>query len=380
MVLCELDPRIRDSVRKIDETRWLVGSTMVCEITNTPSKSNTSIEKDIPGERNTLPETDTPCETTTLPETYSPREDDAVATWGGSDDEQIIYVLRKRRVDEDVMATEEPGDGDNLVYWAETAGAVWKIGNAYIKVHSWIEGMEKEEATINFVKENTCINVPKVIQAWIEEPLNRSFLITQQMNGQTLQQAWKSLTEEQHKQIASTIASFIEILSAFTSDRFQSVTGAGVADDHLNVEQPWSEPSWKPHFLRPMSPLRLKEFLSWSPALLEIDERFRFYHADLGPTNIMVTGDGGVVGIIDWESAAFYPDFWLGTKPCVSAGYLLEFCDADNEVTQDTAWGYALRDALEAKGFSFRGDVYIKWKKALKRPNEKAVEEEKELN
>lgn len=52
----------------------------------------------------------------------------------------------------------------------------------------------------------------------------------------------------------------------------------------------------------------------------DIVPHFHFYHADLGPTNIMVSEDGDhVTGIIDWESAAYYPRFWAATKP-VTAG------------------------------------------------------------
>lgn len=42
----------------------------------------------------------------------------------------------------------------------------------------------------------------------------------------------------------------------------------------------------------------------------DIDALFHFYHADLdlGPTNIMVSADDGVItAIIDWELAAYHP-------------------------------------------------------------------------
>ena len=41
---------------------------------------------------------------------------------------------------------------------------------------------------------------------------------------------------------------------------------------------------------------------------------FNFYHADLGPSNIMVSENGNVEGILDWESAGFYPRYWIVSK------------------------------------------------------------------
>ena len=59
---------------------------------------------------------------------------------------------------------------------------------------------------------------------------------------------------------------------------------------------------------------------------MDAGTNFHFYHADLGPTNIMVSGDGNVTGILDLESAAFYP---IGTKPKMSYGFILENVDGD---------------------------------------------------
>ena len=35
-----------------------------------------------------------------------------------------------------------------------------------------------------------------------------------------------------------------------------------------------------------------------------------FTHGDIHPGNILVNQQGQIVGLIDWESAGFYPDYW----------------------------------------------------------------------
>ncbi|RMZ90126.1 hypothetical protein DV736_g2651, partial [Chaetothyriales sp. CBS 134916] len=40
----------------------------------------------------------------------------------------------------------------------------------------------------------------------------------------------------------------------------------------------------------------------------------KFAHSDLYPKNILVSPDGHITGIIDWEYAGWYPDYWEYTK------------------------------------------------------------------
>lgn len=35
-----------------------------------------------------------------------------------------------------------------------------------------------------------------------------------------------------------------------------------------------------------------------------------FTHGDIAPRNIMVDENGNITGIIDWEWAGWYPDYW----------------------------------------------------------------------
>jgi Phosphotransferase enzyme family len=104
---------------------------------------------------------------------------------------------------------------------------------------------------------------------------------------------------------------------------------------------PFSEPSWKPQLPGPFPLSELRAHLSSAdvehPAF---GDKFHFYHADLGPTNIMVSDDGHVNGILDWEYAAFYPLFCVSTKPFISACFFLKGAD------DRKAWSMLWTDAL----------------------------------
>lgn len=93
----------------------------------------------------------------------------------------------------------------------------------------------------------------------------------------------------------------------------------------------------------------------------EVDLPFRFYHADLGPANIMISDDCDVVtGIIDWESAAYYPPFWVATKP-VYAGTLWLECETD----EPRLCGQPLGHALAASGYKRLGAIFRRWSRSI---------------
>jgi hypothetical protein len=100
---------------------------------------------------------------------------------------------------------------------------------------------------------------------------------------------------------------------------------------------------------------------------LQLGQPYYYYHADLGPTNIMVSCDGNVNGVIDWESAGFYPHFWIGTKPRVSGGFVLEGLDGRRlEGDEWKGWLLLLHKSLEEKGFGSDLDQWRVWSKAVK--------------
>lgn len=320
-----MSPPIEDSIRCFGHNRWLLGSSMICE-------------------------------------PISAVLHDPIATW--KSDDGLVLALRQLRPEELVPADREPGDAaGQRIHRGGTSSAVWKFGKAFCKVKAWTKGMGKEQDTIRYVEQRTAIPVPMVIYGWVDTKLNRTYLLLEEMNGRTLQHAWPSLSHDQHQTIANTIAGFCCILACFTSNRFESVAGTGVVEAFLTADAPASEPSWRPNLIGPFSRSDLYAYLLTTSihSFPDLEDCFRLSHADLGPGNIMVSSDGEVSGILDWESAGYYPAFWLATKPLVSAGFLLSGPDR----TEKHAWSALLTGALIARGFKPRREVYSKWRKAI---------------
>ena len=84
-----------------------------------------------------------------------------------------------------------------------------------------------------------------------------------------------------------------------------------------------------------------------------------FYHANLGPTNIILSDDGFVKGILDWESAGFYPRFWISLTPYRSNRFNLDVPN-DSHYT----WADLLISKLSDMGFALDPED-VTWHKSL---------------
>lgn len=287
----------------------------------------------------------------------SGQAENPIVTWKDEDGDYCLVESQFR----ESHSSEALSEG--LIYQAGMSSAVWTIGShAICKVKTWCEGMELESSTLAFIANKfPHIPSPHVIHSWLDKKLNRSFLILRRIQGQTLERAWPSLTPDQKEQAASTVAQYCHDLAGVTSQNIQSATGCGVLEPFLNVRAEETHPTWKPRLLGPLSRTVTEKYLrriSTLPTPL-IGNEFHFYHADLGPTNIILSDDGFVKGILDWESAGFYPRFWISLKPYRSPGFNL---DAPNDSRY--AWADLLISKLSDMGFALDPE-YVTWHKSL---------------
>ncbi|OAX85189.1 hypothetical protein ACJ72_00418 [Emergomyces africanus] len=265
---------------------------------------------------------------------------DVLATWIDGD---YSYILRNILVS--VVDTSAPLESQDhvskdvhLVHEGGSSSAVWAIGkSAFCKVKSWHPSMELEGETIAFVRKHVPqIPVPEVIYSWIDE--DRTFLVLKRIQGATLRDAWPSFSSLQHDLILENIASICDLLALKTSAKLQSVSEKSLSERFLAVS--------KDGFL---GPLTLSESLEYFTVLdsdlcPQIGKVFYLYHADLGPGNIMVSKDGSITDILDWEAAGFYPRFWMATKPSIAPG--LDFSPLIAGI-EEFEWKKRLRLELE---------------------------------
>jgi hypothetical protein len=80
-------------------------------------------------------------------------------------------------------------------------------------------------------KERKEIPVLEVVDYWEEK--DRSFLILEWIPGQTLRDAWVSLTPSQYESLADEVAGYCTTLASIESSQLQSVSGGPVLEPYL---------------------------------------------------------------------------------------------------------------------------------------------------
>jgi hypothetical protein len=288
----------------------------------------------------------------------------SLVSW--QDGKSTFHLLPR---DESLLTNLSEGDSAiDLIQECGTNGSIWGIGNeAICKVKGWCEERQLEASTIDFVRDNfPSIPLPEVLYSWIDRPINRTFLILKRVHARTLNAAWPSLSTDQRQSLAKKMAEHCVTLAGKTSTNYESTSGYGVFEQWLMGKPPASNPTWLPMTLGPLSGREMKEYMSTisSEPAPEFDDTLPFYHCDLGPTNILVSDDGdSVAAIIDWEAAAYFPSFWVATRPATNWAYRLS--EPTPAVGQERyEWSSLFTKALVAKGFSCQDTVITKWNKA----------------
>lgn len=282
---------------------------------------------------------------------------DALATWSEG---EHTYVLQEMK-DEAAVSTldDDPSDKVKLVHTGGTKAAVWTIGSdVFCKVHYWRQHRADESDIIGFVKQHfPQIPVPDVVYTWNES--DRSFLLVKRVPGDTLQNSWAAFSTAQRDKLHTTIADMIDLLAQQKSDTLHGLNGKPLPEPYLADKGPDNSGD------DPLGPFTREECVSHFTGTANHPpppvDTFHFHHADLGPTNIMVSADGDVTGIIDWESAGFYPRFWIATKPHVSPAF--DFCPVLPDV-DFYAWRKGLTKKLESKNYPALGHWFIEWMNA----------------
>lgn len=171
------------------------------------------------------------------------------------------------------------------------------------------EPTPSERAAMEYIRQNTNIPVPRLYFD------NLSWLVMEYIEGQMLYECWDSLGIFRRFQVACTLRMYVKEMRALTSQRVGDVN-KGIVDgvvfdqkergpfDDLEQFRRFcdlaSVVGWQSARVRadPSAPTR--------PPISDGDWTPVFTHGDLNTTNIIL-GNDGVLWLVDWGSAGFYP-------------------------------------------------------------------------
>ncbi|KAL5366197.1 kinase-like protein [Aspergillus floccosus] len=154
-----------------------------------------------------------------------------------------------------------------------------------------------EASTMRFISQHTSIPVPKVLCAFSRS--GSTYIVMERIKGDIIGNGWVKRSESSKEKLLLQLAKMICDMRELQSPQnigFASVDGGSLFDFRMEYES-GLDPEVQELFEH-------QNNKSW-PLV--------FTHGDLSSLNILVRGDN-IVGIIDWETAGWYPSYWEYTS------------------------------------------------------------------
>lgn len=187
----------------------------------------------------------------------------------------------------------------------------------YIKLRytSAIEAAKNEFGALALIRNSSKLNVPQPLDLVSHE--RRSYMITGRLHGVSAQSVYALLGDEQLMLLAQDLRAYLAELRripkppGLSTAAISNTIGGGCIHNRIDEAQ---GTSLKPHGPFPDEATFHDHLLTRRPPAPDEVQRtghaIRLSHGDLALRNIIVDGRGRLVGLVDWENAGWYPDYW----------------------------------------------------------------------
>ena len=179
-----------------------------------------------------------------------------------------------------------------------------------------------EAATMHFISQNTSIPVPKIHCAFTYRGC--PYIVMERIKGDMIGVGWVNRSEESKTKLLTQLKKMIQEIRELPPPEgigITSISGGTLFDCRL----PGPSLRFGPFPSVQGFHRYLRDNMGFNPGLdSEVQNLIRqhdrawpivFTHGDLSSLNILVRDDN-IVGIIDWETAGWYPSYWEYTTAC----------------------------------------------------------------
>ncbi|KAH7309120.1 kinase-like domain-containing protein, partial [Stachybotrys elegans] len=201
--------------------------------------------------------------------------------------------------------------------WKPSPGLT-SIGNIVIKAKPF-ENLAEAHA-MQFIARHTSVPVPKVYCAFVLK--GKTYIVMSRLRGHMAAYGWKNRPQESKARILDQLRRMVAEIRSVHPPRqdigVSNVNGGPFFDCRLPSKHFWGPFATTREFHEAL----IGDFdpdVEYESAPDGLPELLRFYqqanhglvftHGDLSSFNIMVEGDE-VVGILDWETAGWFPSYW----------------------------------------------------------------------
>lgn len=199
------------------------------------------------------------------------------------------------------------------LYSSEGSGLVTRIPfGLYVK--RCARSQENEPTALNMVHEYTSVPAPLLVDTFYKQ--DDLYMVMTRIRGRPLIDVFHLMSYEERDRFADDLRDYVKQLRTIpnrTPYLFADTMGGRMIDHRVPDMKfgPYnSKADFHNHLYHIGVSQALKDFMT---AVHSRAHRSFFTHSDLHPTNILVE-EGRLSGIIDWECAAFKPEYWEFTK------------------------------------------------------------------
>ena len=219
---------------------------------------------------------------------------------------------------------------------------VWAIGTDYIIKEQPISNYDNannEVPCLRFIKDNSTIPVPTIIKDWTDKD-KRYFRMQGRIVGDTLEDAWSTLSTPQKSQIADEAAHYLLQLRQFQSPKTGSFLGRPCPSNYLfpeSTERLHGPFDYDDAFYEDL----IHELDLPEQDRLDLRKRlpdcapYTLTHGNLTICNFLINA-GHLVGIVDWETVSYAPVWWEYVRANVTHG------------PEDAEWKGMLRERMNS--------------------------------
>lgn len=175
---------------------------------------------------------------------------------------------------------------------------------------------------MRFISEHTSIPVPKVLCAFVHS--GWTYIVMERTKGDVIGRGWAKRSEESKARLLSPLKSMIiEVRELQPPENIgvASVDGGSLCDCRiLGLSLRFGPFDTTQDFHRHLR-MGMELDSRLDPEVQDLIKQqnhtwpLKFTHGDLSSLNILVRGDA-IVGVIDWETAGWYPSYWEYTAAC----------------------------------------------------------------
>ncbi|KAK4243140.1 kinase-like domain-containing protein [Corynascus novoguineensis] len=240
----------------------------------------------------------------------------------------IPYFLPPEFLPAPLPSTEEIEAQDDISPKYHPGQHVARVGKHFVVKHGWLVH-PSEGQNMLYVREKTCVPVPRVYAIYQQEDANGrncTYIVMEYVGGRALKECWGALGVEDKEAIAFQLRGYFDQLRGLPSpdDRFGSLENGPLRDGLFMTDE--EQPAINGPFdseteIAEALVLKLEQdgddfkpekaafFRHVLPRVLQGDGKPTFTHGDLNTTNLMLRPDGTVV-VLDWQTAGWYPRYW----------------------------------------------------------------------